>query len=64
MKANGLLDIREQEKLEYLSRSFKLLKQEGKDYIENLSRQLLYIQYPNVRPGRSLKKSARQTREM
>jgi hypothetical protein len=41
----------EQEKLDYLSRNFMLLNQEGKEYIEDVSRQLLYIQCPVMRPS-------------
>jgi hypothetical protein len=45
-----LIDSDEQEKLEYLSKNFNFLNQEGKEYLENVARQLLYVQYPVVRP--------------
>jgi hypothetical protein len=48
---NGLPDLSEREKLEYLSQNFMLLNQEGKEYLENLSRQLLFVQCPNVQPA-------------
>jgi hypothetical protein len=38
------------EKLKYLSKNFNFLNWEGKEYLENVARQLLYIQYPVVRP--------------
>jgi hypothetical protein len=45
----------EQEKLAlnpgYLSKNFVLLDTEGKEYLKNLSQQLLFIQYPLVLPS-------------
>jgi hypothetical protein len=46
----------EREKLEYLSRNFGLLNREGKDYLRNVSRQLLYVQYPIVPPSAGKKR--------
>lgn len=40
----------EQEKLDYLSRNFVLLNEDGKDYLVRVSQQLLFIQYPAVPP--------------
>jgi hypothetical protein len=51
-----LINTTEQENVEYLSKNFVLLDQEGKEYLENVSRQLLYVQYPNVRPQVGQKK--------
>jgi hypothetical protein len=53
----------QQKKLDYLSRNFLLLNQEGKDYIEAVSRQLLYIQYPVIRPFPVQKTAQPQIRE-
>jgi hypothetical protein len=51
-----LSDSTEQEKVEYLSKNFIFLDQEGKEYLETLSRQLLYVQCPNVKPAEVLKR--------
>jgi hypothetical protein len=40
----------EQEKLDYLSRNFVLLNEDGKDYLAKVSQQLLFVQYPAVPP--------------
>ncbi|MDR3171819.1 MAG: hypothetical protein LBU17_09365 [Treponema sp.] len=50
----------EQEKLAYLSKNFVLLDTEGKEYLKNLSQQLLFIQYPLVLPSPIQKRGYRQ----
>jgi hypothetical protein len=40
----------EQEKLDYVSRNFVRLNEDGKDYLARVSQQLLFIQYPAVPP--------------
>jgi hypothetical protein len=41
----------EQEKIGYISSNFSFLDKAGKEYLKNVSRQLLYIQHPIVPPS-------------
>jgi hypothetical protein len=47
---NGDKIMTEQEKLDYLSKHFALLNEDGKDYLDKVSQQLLSIQYPAIPP--------------
>jgi hypothetical protein len=58
--------MNEQEKLEYLSRNFVRLNEDGKDYLAKVSQQLLFVQYPVVPPPpvRQREYKAHRVREM
>jgi hypothetical protein len=52
-----------QQKLDYLEEKLPLLNNEGKEYLENISRQLLHIQYPKTEAGQPTDKKIRETEE-
>jgi hypothetical protein len=50
----------EQEKLDHLSKNFGLLNKQGQNYLRQVARQLLYVQYPAVLPSAPQKRKYRK----